>query len=331
MHTALRGSILTVAAGFFLVGCGAPQTNPGLPQPAAADIQGHLLIVGGGPRPAVIMDRFIELAGGAGEARIAVIPMASGNSQGAGEQLVAQMRELGAADAFSLNVTRDEALQEATAARLEGATGVWFSGGVQSRHTDALKDTPVEAKLHELLRDGAVLGGTSAGAAIMSDLMITGGELRRGGDRPADEAWITIDRDNVVTDPGFGFLPGAIVDQHFVRRKRHNRLLSLVFENPDQIGVGIDEATALQVNPDGRWEVVGASVVVIYDARESSITANGADALGAAGVRLHVLPGGSIFDPRRGEARLAPGRPSANRAPVRSGSGRPAGLVEVIY
>lgn len=81
--------------------------------------------------------------------------------------------------------------------------------------------------------------------------------------------------------------------------------MSLVLENPDMIGVGIDEATALQVNPDGRWTVVGASVVVVYDARGASITPSGV--LGASGVRLHVLPLGSIYDPRWGVATLGAG------------------------
>ncbi len=322
IHNVVRSGLGILALSLILVGCGAPGAALQTPAPNATaetpapqgtlespaphhgTVQGALLIVGGGPRPAEIMDRFIELAGGAGHARIAVVPMASGNPAAAGESLVEEMLGLGAAHAFSLNLTREEALEETAARRLDGVTGVWFSGGVQSRHTAALKDTPVEEKLHQLYRDGAVLGGTSAGAAIMSPLMITGGERRPGGDRPRDEAWITIDRDNVVTSPGFGFLPGAIVDQHFVRRKRHNRLMSLVFEHPDQIGVGIDEATALQVDPDGRWHVVGSSVVVIYDARSAATAPEDVGALGAAGVRMHVLPGGAVFDPGTGQAFL---------------------------
>jgi len=290
---------VAVATLVLLGACGghSPAVPPGASAPEAAG--GHLLMVGGGPRPAEIMDRFIELAGGSGVARIAVVPMASGDPESVGESLVEEMVALGAADAFVLHADREEAMRPETAVRLDGATGVWFSGGSQTRHTAALKDTPVEIRLHEMLREGVVLGGTSAGAAIMSDLMITGGELRPGG-----EPWITIDRNNVVTDAGFGFIEGAIVDQHFVRRKRHNRLLSLVLENPDQIGIGIDESTAVEVSPDGRWRIIGESVVVIYDARTARITDEGiAGVLGGAGIRMHVLPGGSVFDPRAGEAR----------------------------
>jgi cyanophycinase len=109
------------------------------------------------------------------------------------------------------------------------------------------------------------------------------------------------------------------VDQHFVRRKRHNRLISLVLENPGMIGVGIDEATALQVNPDGRWTVVGSSVVVVYDARGARISPSGV--LGAAGMRLHVLTPGSSFDPRSGVATLRSGATERRRTALQ-GSGR---------
>jgi cyanophycinase len=166
-----------------------------------------------------------------------------------------------------------------------------------------LKGTPIEAAIHERYRAGAVIGGTSAGAAVMSDPMITGDERRLGGNRPpsdSTQAFLTIDRGNIVTAAGFGLLPAAIVDQHFVRRKRHNRLISLVLEHPERIGAGIDESTALLVTPDGRWHVLGESVVVVYDARQARTTSPTAPVLGTAGMLMHVLPAGSIFDPRTG-------------------------------
>lgn len=320
-------------AGVILwTGCSGVPVPAASLQPVPEPPQGHLFIVGGGPRPAELMQHFVELAGGPGGARIAVIPTASADPATAGERLVEEMRSLGA-DAFSLNLTRAEADDEATIGRLVGATGVWFSGGVQSRHTDTLKHTPVEAAIHTLYRDGAVIGGTSAGAAIMSEVMITGAERRPGGDRPprSRDPFITIDRDNVVTAEGFGFLPGAIVDQHFVRRKRHNRLLSLVLENPEQIGIGIDEGTALVVRPDGLWEVLGEGTALVYDARDARVTEPRAPVLGTAGVRLHVLPAGSVYDPAAGRATLPQAgarretREAAGSAPPVGGvSGAPA-------
>ena len=138
----------------------------------------------------------------------------------------------------------------------------------------------------------------------MSDPMIGGDERRPGGARPdTTDNWMTIDRDDVILVPGFGLLPNVTVDQHFLRRRRHNRLISVVLERPTVVGVGIDESTALVVPPAGPWEVIGASQAVIYDARRSTQTPLRAT-LGAADVQLHILPPGSRFDLSSGKATL---------------------------
>jgi cyanophycinase len=261
--------------------------------------------VGGGPIPDAILQRFVALAG-AGQARIAVFPMASEDAD-AGIELTEDFRKLGAS-AERIVLTHEQADTEAAAKRLEGVTGIWFGGGDQVRLTGALRGTRTEGAIKERFRAGAVVGGTSAGAAVMSSPMITGDEKKPGGDRPlakdSPDAWITIARDDVATVDGFDLIPGAIVDQHFVRRRRNNRLLSVVLEHPERVGVGIDESTALEVSPDGSWRVLGASVAVVFDARSARITPPTAKSLGAEGVRLSVLPAGSRFDPKTGEARL---------------------------
>jgi cyanophycinase len=273
--------------------------------PSANAARGHLLIVGGGPIPDAILQRFVALAG-AGQARIAVFPMASEDAD-AGIELTEDFRNLGAS-AERIVLTHEQADTEAAAKRLEGVTGIWFGGGDQVRLTGALRGTRTEGAIKERFRAGAVVGGTSAGAAVMSSPMITGDEKKPGGDRPlakdSPDAWITIARDDVATVDGFDLIPGAIVDQHFVRRRRNNRLLSVVLEHPERVGVGIDESTALEVSPDGSWRVLGASVAVVFDARSARITPPTAKSLGAEGVRLSVLPAGSRFDPKTGEARL---------------------------
>jgi cyanophycinase len=292
-----------------LVSClaiaGAVQACASAPAGVPADSpRGNLVIVGGGPIPESITRRFVDLAGGRGKARIAVLPMASSLAR-TGPDKVAELRALGA-DAFVVNVNRSEADADSIVRALESASGIWFSGGDQSRIMAALGGTRSAAAIRSRYIGGAVIGGTSAGAAVMSARMITGDERRIGGDRPpsdSSQAYITIDRDNVVTTDGFGLIGGAIIDQHFVRRKRQNRLVSLVLENPGQLGVGIDESTAILVRPDGRWEVAGASAVVIFDARRGRVTSPG-KTLGAADVRMHVLPSGSIFDPRSGRVQL---------------------------
>jgi cyanophycinase len=283
---------------------GLPLAMPLAAQPANGP--GSLLIIGGGPRPQSVLDRFVQLAGGA-QASILVLPMASADADGAGESGARAFQRAGAGQVRSLILTREQASSADVAREFEGVTGIYFPGGVQSRLAAVFDGTPAEEAIREVYRRGGVVGGTSAGAAVMTSPMITGDERRPGGDRPdSSQAWITIDRDNVGTAPGFELLPGAIVDQHFVRRRRHNRLMSLVLENPALIGAGIDESTAIEVRPDGTWAVLGESVVVIYDAREARIAGTSSD-LGAAGVRMHVLPGGSTFDPRTGRATIPEG------------------------
>lgn len=272
---------------------------------ATASARGYLFMVGGGPQPDALVREFVALAGGAGRARIVVFAMASSEGLTGGEEKAVDLRALGA-DARNVHVTREQANTDSVVRLLDGVTGIWFGGGDQSRLTAALRGTLTEAAIRRRYESGAVVGGTSAGAAVMTALMITGDERRLGGDRPpsdSSEAFLTIDRNNIVVSQGFALLPGAIVDQHFVRRKRHNRLISLVLEHPDSIGVGIDESTALIVEPDGQWRVAGASVAVIYDARQSARTPAGST-LGATNVIMHVLPAGSRFDPRRGRASL---------------------------
>lgn len=296
-------AVLFVVA-FVLAGCSAA-TPPPSSAPADAP-QGTLLIVGGGPIPDAIIDRFVALAGGAGRARILVFPMASEDPD-AGVEMTAYLQKLGAS-AERVVLTHTEADSEAAARRLDGVTGIWFGGGDQARLTAALLHTPVEKAIAARYRAGAVVGGTSAGAAVMTTPMITGDELKPGGSRPpakdSSDAFMTIARGNVVTAEGFGLLPGVIVDQHHVRLRRNNRLLSVVLEHPTLVGIGIDESTALEVGPAGVWRVLGESVAVVYDARQAAIAPAGAPVLGATGVRLAVLPAGSTFQPRTGLATL---------------------------
>ncbi|HEX7615725.1 MAG TPA: cyanophycinase, partial [Thermoanaerobaculia bacterium] len=218
------------------------------PPTQSRTIGGHLLIVGGGPIPPEISRRFVELAGGPGKARIVVFPMASGDAD-AGIEMTGDLEKLGAR-AERIVLDHAQADTEEAVKRLDGVTGIWFGGGDQVKLTAALAGTRVEAAMHKLLAAGGVLGGTSAGAAVMTTPMLTGEEKHVGGLRPPSNpkdslaAYMTVARDDVETVRGFGFLPGAVVDQHFIRRRRSNRLLSVVLEHPELVGVGIDESTA---------------------------------------------------------------------------------------
>jgi cyanophycinase len=268
----------------------------------AAQPKGTLFIVGGGPQPPALVRHFVELAGGA-HARIVVFGMASSDGVTTGVDKAQELHSYGA-DAFNLFITPAEANTDSVIRQLSAITGVWFSGGDQVKLMAALRGTRVDSLIHAKYNAGAVIAGTSAGAAVMSTPMITGDERRRGGDRPptdSNDIFMTIARGNVVTADGFGLIQGAVVDQHFIRRRRNNRLLSVVLEGPIHLGVGIDESTALIVHPDGRWTVEGASAAVVYDARHARITPSDAATLGAAGVTVDVLPAGSTFEPSTGQ------------------------------
>ncbi|HEY9735980.1 MAG TPA: cyanophycinase, partial [Trichocoleus sp.] len=168
------------------------------------------------------------------------------------------------------------------------ATGVFFTGGNQARITDLLKGTELDATLHQRLAEGIVIAGTSAGAAMMPDMMIVEGEAETNP-RP----------DVVRMEEGMGFLPGVVIDQHFAQRGRIGRLLSAVAQQPVVIGFGIDENTAIAIN-GSELRVIGEGAVTIVDV--ANITHNNVnellkdEPLALCGVKLHVLPHGYRFD-----------------------------------
>ena len=257
--------------------------------------RGKLFIIGGGRRSDGMMEEFVRLAGGPAQAWIIVLPMASGAPDTAGMEQVAEFSGIGARAEW-IQFTREQALDPASSARLDSATGIYFTGGDQVRVTRVVLGTPLYRKLHELHRRGVVIGGTSAGAAIMSKIMLTGDERFN---RDSTNAYVFIKPGNVVTVEGLGFLGSVIVDQHFIRRKRHNRLLSVVLENPAMLGIGIDESTAIVVEPDSTFRVIGDRSVMIFDAgRAAGIRTSATGNMGVTGVQLHLLLPGDRFNLR---------------------------------
>jgi cyanophycinase len=208
-------------------------------------ISGSLVLCGGSKLPDRIRDRFFALAGGE-NAKIVVIPTA--NDKAESDESESYLDYWTAREPKSLVMMhtrkRDIANTEAFLAPLNDATGIWFDGGSQARIADAYVGTAAEKEFYALLKRGGVIGGTSAGAAIMSRVMITSG--------------------NPIAKLGVGLdlLPDAVVDQHFLARNRKPRLLGVLAKHPDRVGYGIDEGTALILR--GRFmEVVGDSTVTI--------------------------------------------------------------------
>jgi cyanophycinase len=240
---------------------------------------GYLVIVGGGPTTPEIVKKTLTLAGGR-KAHVVIIPHAS-TRPNAG-QLSQAMWEKAGAEKVTVLHFKDK---KAALAAIKDATLIWMPGGNQSRLMDVLTKKGVAAAIRDRFRKGVTVGGTSAGAAVMSAIMLTG-ELKADQTTP--------------TGNGLGLWPGVIVDQHYLRRGRFSRLLAAVLNHPKDVGIGIDEGTAVVVK--GRsFEVVGKSNVIVIDARRAiKIHAKNGEAGAAANVALQVLRSGMKFDLDKG-------------------------------
>ena len=252
---------------------------------AAAPPRGTLVIVGGGGMPQEIMDAFLAACGGKG-GRVGVVPTSTQDPDGALKEWGEDLRQAGLT-LVPLDVRkREDASDPAVLAAARTCTGFWFSGGDQNRVGDKIVGTPLQAVILERHAQGAGVGGTSAGAAIMSRIMLT------GDDRDGKESLTGLGRGAYRTREGMGFLPDhCIVDQHFLRRNRQNRLFSVLMDHPDCLGLGIDEATALVVK-DGQATVLGRSAVMVFDPRGMALA--GAD--GFRDLRIHLLRKGETLD-----------------------------------
>lgn len=250
------------------------------------------MIIGGGPRPEAIMKRIVALAGGE-KSNIVVIPMASSEPVETALAQMEQLKKFGAAKVNYLVCTKETADQDSNIAKLRAATGIFFSGGDQTRLTAALLGTKLLGEVHGVYQRGGVLSGTSAGAAVQSKIMLTGDEVLN---KDTNNPYGVVQKGNIATAEGFGFLNTAIIDQHFVKRKRQNRLLTLVLEQPQLLGIGIDEATCIIVKPNNTCEVLGDATVQVFDARSAKlIKTDAAGNLSAQNIRIDIVPSGGTF------------------------------------
>jgi cyanophycinase len=260
---------------------------------------GRLLVIGGAEdrcRGAGLLERFVQLCGG-DLARIVLVTTATGLPDQAHAVYDRAFRTLGVDRITELRLRgRSDADGDDAAKLLDDATGVFFSGGDQSRLR-----TLVGSRANDILRDrlraadGLVIAGTSAGATAMGRTMILGGH----GPEVSAAA--------VRTGPGLGLIPKVLIDMHFGERGRLPRLLSAVALDPEQLGVGIDENTGILVE-GCRFEVLGTGVATVADAKHATVVhaAGDEDPITLFGVRLHLLPRGCIFDIATREAAIGP-------------------------
>ena len=271
--------------------------------PTAQRRPGHLLVIGGAEdklRQRQILTRFVSLAGGA-EARVAVISTASSLGDEATELYRELFRQLGIPDVRGLRpLVRDDANDAAQVEALDGATGIFMTGGNQLRLSSVIGGTLLGRTIIERHRRGAIVAGTSAGASAISTHMVAFGT---SGSTPKQRM--------TQMSAGLGLLPGVIIDQHFEQRNRIGRLLALVAQSPSLLGMGIDEDTAALVSPGGIMEVLGKGSVMIIDPARIQTDAYEVKRhrpMMVSGVVLHSLPPGYRFDLRKRRL-MAPLRP----------------------
>ena len=256
-------------------------------------IGGHLLVIGGAEdkyNERRILKKFLELAGG-DAAEVLIVPVASDFPEFAADVYTQAFRNLGVANPRVLRATSRQDIVQADVEKLtDGVTGVFMTGGDQMRLVSLLGGTKLAEALRKKVREtNVVMAGTSAGAAAMSTSMIVRGEP---SSHPHKNA--------VKLSPGLGFLKNIIIDQHFSERGRISRLITAVSYNPYNLGIGIDENTAIILDGKGVLEVFGQGSITIIDG--SQITFNEiaevaeSESFSICGVQFHVLRDGLVYN-----------------------------------
>jgi len=263
-----------------------------MPSPTIDGTQrGYVIPIGGAEEKInnpEILAKFVELSGGK-DAVISIIPTAS-QLDDTGSRYQAIFEEIGVKKTYSLRINeRADAQNEKYVATLQKSTGIFITGGNQLRLSTILGGTPIAKAIRQLNAQGVHYAGTSAGAAIVSQHMITGGST---GIVPTEGG--------VNLAPGMGLINTIVLDQHFNERNRLARLLSAVSYNPFLIGVGLDEDTAAFIDHNNVFTVVGSGAITVVDPSDieysSMAEARSGDALTLLNLKVHILAAGSRYD-----------------------------------
>jgi len=258
----------------------------------AKKAKGTLIIIGGHENKRddrVILEEVARHAK-AQNGRLVITTVASSEPDGLVEQYTALFRDLGVRQVDGLDIrSRGDAKDEERLKLLREAGAVFFTGGDQLRITSQIGDSPVFQMMRELHREGGLIAGTSAGAAAMSETMLVSG----AGDESNEISAL-----NMAS--GLGFIEGIVIDSHFAERGRIGRLLGAVAQNPKNLGLGIDEDTAVVVEGEDSFRVLGSGAVYVVDGSEVSYSSLSEDhpegVLSIFNVRMHVLAEGRRFD-----------------------------------
>src|SRR5499426_1732835 len=256
-----------------------------------AALAGSLIAIGGAEDredTKIILSRVAERIG---SGKLVISTLASGYADEVWEIYRSLFTSMGVKRVKHLCMDhRDESPEDPRLGILADATAVFFTGGDQLRITTRLGGTTLSERIEEIYRRGGIIGGTSAGATALGEMMLVG----------SPGVGISKVSDALHMTPGLGLAKNMIIDQHFSERGRIRRLLGAVAQNPRMLGVGIDEDTAVVVESDGKFYALGSGAVYIVDGHDLSHTniseASFSRALSVFGVKLHVLSSGDRFD-----------------------------------
>ncbi len=255
-------------------------------------VNGNLLIIGGAEDKlgqSKVLKHAIEMCGGP-ESKIMVLTTATQKPEEVGKEYRNVFSRLGVKSIDVLNVdTRTDANSDSVAQKISSAAGVFFTGGDQLRITSILGGTKTAKVLMDMYKKGIPIIGTSAGASVMSSVMIVDGN----GNSAARKCTLGM-------SPGLGFIEQVIIDQHFEQRGRLGRLLIGVAQNPSVLGIGIDEDTSIKVYSNASFEVIGTNCVTVIDGntiQESNVSElKSEEIIALSNVTIHILPSGYGYD-----------------------------------
>ncbi|HKZ67241.1 MAG TPA: cyanophycinase [Chitinophagaceae bacterium] len=252
--------------------------------------KGKLFIIGGGDRSPTLMKSLVVTAGMNSNDYVIVLPMSSASPDTSYYYFKADLKPVCKNPVINFNFTAERVNNKNWLDSLEKAKLIFITGGDQDRFMKAVINTPVYKAIHNAYKNGATIAGTSAGAAVMSQHMITGQELT---DTVYRSTFTRIKDKNIEIKPGLGLLTSAVVDQHFIVRSRYNRLLSALAKFPLLTCIGIDEATAIIVQRS-IVKVVGESQVIVMQQPDGlEITASGLIKL--KDMKFSIYTDGDVF------------------------------------
>jgi cyanophycinase len=219
-----------------------------------------------------------------------ILPLSSSAPDTATYYIRKQFLTKDIAHVYLLYFVKDEKLSADKIDSLKNATLIYISGGDQNRFMEVVQNTDIEKSIHEVYSNGSLIAGTSPGPKVMSKMMITGAELKNP---EYSSSFRNLRTANIEIKSGLGMINNNIIDQHFLKRSRYNRLLSAVIEHPEKTGIGIDESTAILVTGATAEVVSKFQVLVFKNPRKSKNIHH--DKLGAHGITIDIYLPGETF------------------------------------